>query len=107
LANGLSQIKDTFVEVLQIRDELDYRRKLKEEKRFSLLSFIGNTPLIQIRRMTRHLRRIQIFAKAELKLAESIDWGVMVTIFPEGTDILSTARIVKDRRSGSRLNCQC
>jgi len=65
LANGLSQIKDTFVEVLQIRDELDYRRKLKEEKRFSLLSFIGNTPLIQIRRMTRHLRRIQIFAKAE------------------------------------------
>lgn len=92
MANGLSQIKDTFVEVPQIRDELDYRRKLKEEKRFSLLSFIGNTPLIQIRRMTRHLRRIQIFAKAEwlnpggsvkdragLKIIEDGEWSGQLT----------------------------
>jgi cysteine synthase B len=53
------------VEVLQIRDELDYRKDLIEENSTSLLSFIGNTPLIQIHRMIKHLKRVQIFAKAE------------------------------------------
>lgn len=56
------------MEVLQIRqigDELDSRRGLRRESSTSLLSFIGNTPLIQIRRMARHLKGVQIFAKAE------------------------------------------
>jgi|GEM_PF-4761943 len=87
------------MEALQIRDELESRRELKRERPFSLLTSIGNTPLIQIRQMAKHLRGVRVYAKAEwlwvgpssgaafwasLKLAESMNRGVIVTIFPDG-----------------------
>ncbi len=53
------------MEALQIRDELESRRELKKEWPLSLLTSIGNTPLIQVLQLTKHLRGVQIFAKAE------------------------------------------
>jgi hypothetical protein len=57
-----------FVKVLQIRQvrqEFYSGSGLREESAPSLLTSIGNTPLIQIHRMARHLKGVQIFAKAE------------------------------------------
>jgi len=58
------------VEVLQIRDVLEAGRDLRRANPNSLLTFIGNTPLIKIRQATRHLKRVQIFAKTERLSAE-------------------------------------
>jgi hypothetical protein len=65
LANGGLQTKDALMEVLQIRDVLQDRKDIRRANPNSLLTFIGNTPLIQICRMVKHLRGVQIFAKAE------------------------------------------
>ena len=53
------------MEVLQIRDVLQDRKDMRRANPNSLLTFIGNTSLIHISRMTRHLKGVQIFAKAE------------------------------------------
>jgi cysteine synthase len=53
------------MEALRIRDVLEDREIFKRADPHSLLTFIGNTLLIQIRQMTRHLKRVQIFAKAQ------------------------------------------
>jgi hypothetical protein len=58
------------VEVLRVRDVLEDRKDLRRESPNSLLIFIGNTPLIKIRQATRHLKRVQIFAKTERLSAE-------------------------------------
>jgi len=92
------------VEVLQIRDELDYRRKLREEERFSLLSSIGNTPLIQIRQMTRHLKRVQIFAKAEwINPGGSVKDRAGLRIIEDGerSGQLTPDKIILDSTSGN------
>ena len=65
MVNGRLLIKDTFLEVLQIRDELEEQKGLRRKNPFSLLASIGNTPLIQIRQMTKHIKRVEVFAKAE------------------------------------------
>jgi len=92
------------VEVLQIRDELDYRRKLREEERSSLLSSIGNTPLIQIRRMTRHLKGVQIFTKAEwLNPGGSVKDRAGLRIIEDGerSGLLTPDKIILDSTSGN------
>jgi cysteine synthase B len=53
------------VEVVQITDVTHYQRGLRREPPATLLNLIGNTPLIQIQKMARHLKGVQIFAKAE------------------------------------------
>jgi hypothetical protein len=87
------------VEVLQIRNGRDYERALKREKTLSLLNFIGNTPLIQIHKLAKHLRAVKIFAKTE-----PIHSGVVVTIFPDGRDRYFSAGYCDEVQKGSRLN---
>lgn len=54
------------MEVLQLTDALEKRTGLRRRSpSSSLLLSIGNTPLIQIRQLTRHLKGIELFAKAE------------------------------------------
>ena len=43
---------------------LDHPRQLKPQTR-SVLDLIGNTPLLSFRRVTRHLRNIEVYGKAE------------------------------------------
>ena len=53
------------MEVLRIRDVLEDRKIFRRTDPPSLLSSIGNTPLIKIRKVTKNLKRVQVFAKAE------------------------------------------
>jgi cysteine synthase B len=53
------------VEVVQIRDVVHRQMVLRRDPPATLLNLIGNTPLIQIQKMARHLKGVQIFAKAE------------------------------------------
>ena len=87
--------------IRQHREEPGFWQEIGRENPFSLLNFIGNTPLIEIHEMTRRLKGAQIFAKAaellvgpssgaalwaSLRLAESTESGVVVTILPDGGD---------------------
>jgi len=51
--------------IRQHREEPGFWQEIVRENPFSLLNFIGNTPLIEIHEMARHLKGAQIFAKAE------------------------------------------
>ncbi len=87
-----------------MRDELDSWREFKKEKPFSLLSSIGNTPLIQIRRMMKHLRGVQIFAKAEwLNPGGSVKDRAGLRIIEDGEKLgqLTRSRIILDSTSGN------
>jgi cysteine synthase B len=53
------------VEVVQTIDSLNYHRGSTRERPATLLHLIGNTPLIQIQRMARHLKGVEIYAKPE------------------------------------------
>jgi cysteine synthase B len=53
------------MEVLRVRHDIDSSWFPSRKEDHSLLSLIGNTPLIQIRKMAKHLRGAQVFAKAE------------------------------------------
>jgi len=56
------------MEALHIRqtgDGLATQKGTRRESSFSLLASIGNTPLVQIRQMTRHLTGRQAFTKPE------------------------------------------
>jgi cysteine synthase B len=92
------------VEVLRIRDELDYRTEFRKEKPFSLLSSIGNTPLIKIQHMTRHLTGVQIFAKAEwLNPGGSVKDRAGLRIIEDGerSGQLTQDKIILDSTSGN------
>jgi cysteine synthase B len=92
------------VEALRIRDELDSWREFKKEKPFSLLSSIGNTPLIQIRRMMKHLRGVQIFAKAEwLNPGGSVKDRAGLRIIEDGerSGQLTPGKVILDSTSGN------
>ncbi len=97
-------IEDTSVEALQRVEVLDHRREMRKEKSFSLLSFIGNTPLIQIHEMARHLKRVQIFAKAEwLNPGGSVKDRAGLRIIEDGERFgqLTKDKIVLDSTSGN------
>ncbi len=53
------------MEALSFKPEHLILHPLKRAEEYSLLASIGNTPLIPIRQLTRHLKGVQIFAKAE------------------------------------------
>lgn len=53
------------MEALRTISEIEDWKMFESEGTFTILSFIGNTPLVQIQRIVKHLSNIQIFAKAE------------------------------------------
>lgn len=93
------------MEAIRIRDELGYQKDfLGKERSFSLLSDIGNTPLIQIQRMTRHLKGVQIYAKAEwLNPGGSIKDRAGLRIIEDGerSGQLTREKIILDSTSGN------
>jgi len=92
------------VEVLPIRNNRDYEKGLKRERPLSLLNFIGNTPLIQIHKMARNLRGVQIFAKAEwLNPGGSVKDRAGLRIIEDGekSGQLTRSRIILDSTSGN------
>jgi len=92
------------VEAVQIRDFRHYQKSLKREIPLSLLTFIGNTPLIQIHKMTRHLRDVQIFAKAEwLNPGGSVKDRAGLRIIEDGerSGQLTREKVILDSTSGN------
>ncbi len=92
------------MEVLQIREALEDPKGLRRESPNSLLAFIGNTPLIKIRHMTRRLRGVQIFAKAEwLNPGGSVKDRAGLRIIEEGerSGQLTQDKIILDSTSGN------
>jgi cysteine synthase B len=92
------------MEVLRIRDVSEVRKSLRRADPNSLLTFIGNTPLIQIRQMTRHLKRVQIFAKAEwLNPGGSVKDRAALKIIKDGEQSgqLTRDKIILDSTSGN------
>jgi len=92
------------MEVLQIRDALEDAIGLRKESPNSLLAFIGNTPLIKIRHMTRHLRGVQIFTKAEwLNPGGSVKDRAALRIIEDGerSGELTRGKIILDSTSGN------
>jgi len=92
------------MEALRIRDVLEDREVFKRADPHSLLTFIGNTPLIQIRQMTRHLKRVQIFAKAEwLNPGGSVKDRAALKIIEDGEQSgqLTRDKIILDSTSGN------
>ena len=93
------------MEAIRIRDELGYQKDfLRKERSFSLLSDIGNTPLIQIQRMTRHLKDVQIYAKAEwLNPGGSVKDRAGLRIIEDGerSSQLTQDKIILDSTSGN------
>jgi cysteine synthase B len=89
---------------IQIRDQLAYREELDQERPFSLLRAIGNTPLIEIHAMTRHLREVRVFAKAEwLNPGGSVKDRAGLRIIEEGerSGQLTRDKIILDSTSGN------
>ncbi|MFB3884776.1 MAG: PLP-dependent cysteine synthase family protein [Thermodesulfobacteriota bacterium] len=77
---------------------------MKKEKSFSLISFIGNTPLIRIDRMARHLKGAQIFAKAEwLNPGGSVKDRAGLRMIEDGerSGQLTSEKVILDSTSGN------
>jgi len=92
------------MEALQIREPFDFKRELKREKPFSLLSSIGHTPLIQIQKITEHLQGIQIFAKAEwFNPGGSVKDRAALRIIEDGerSGQLTREKVILDSTSGN------
>lgn len=92
------------MEALNLRVEKGFQREIKEEGSFSLLASVGNTPLIQIRQLTKHLRGIQIFAKAEwLNPGGSVKDRAAKRIIEDGerSGQLTKDKIILDSTSGN------
>ena len=95
---------EVLLEVLQMRDAFRDRKDLRRASPSSLLTFIGNTPLIQICRMTRHLRGVQVFAKAEwLNPGGSVKDRAGLRIIEDGerSGDLARGKIILDSTSGN------
>ncbi len=92
------------MEALQIRDVLEDRKDIRRANPNSLLTFIGNTPLVQICRMTKHLKGVQIFAKAEwLNPGGSVKDRAGLRIIEDGerSGELTRGKIILDSTSGN------
>jgi cysteine synthase B len=92
------------VEVLQISEVSQDRKDVKRASPSSLLAFIGNTPLIQICRMTRHLKGVQVLAKAEwLNPGGSVKDRAGLRIIQDGerSGELTRDKIILDSTSGN------
>lgn len=92
------------MKVLHIRDHGVYEKGLTHERPLSLLSSVGNTPLIQIHKMARHVRGVQVFAKAEwLNPGGSVKDRAGLRIIEDGekSGQLTHSRIILDSTSGN------
>ena len=92
------------MEVLRIRDVLEDRKIFRRTDPPSLLSSIGNTPLIKIRKVTKNLKRVQVFAKAEwLNPGGSVKDRAGLKIIEDGerSGQLTWDKIILDSTSGN------
>jgi cysteine synthase B len=93
------------VEVLRIKEVQEDRKGfLKRANRDSLLTFIGNTPLIKIRQATGRLQKVQIFVKAEwLNPGGSVKDRAGLRIIEEGerSGQLTRDKVILDSTSGN------
>jgi len=92
------------LQVRQVKDQSILHRDVRRTGPFSLLSSIGNTPLIQIRQMTRHLTGVQIFAKGEwLNPGGSVKDRAGLKIIEDGerSGQLTRDKIILDSTSGN------
>jgi cysteine synthase B len=92
------------LQIRQVKDELILQRGLGKEGPSSLLSLIGNTPLIEIRQMTRHLKGVRFFAKAEwLNPGGSVKDRAGLKIIEDGerSGQLTREKIILDSTSGN------
>jgi cysteine synthase B len=92
------------MKVVQIRDEMVYRKGEGRGRSNSLLDSIGSTPLIEIRQITKHLKRVQIFAKAEwLNPGGSVKDRAGLRIIEDGerSGKLTRGKIILDSTSGN------
>lgn len=92
------------MEALRATLGTDTWKRFESEISFSLISFVGNTPLVEIRRLTRHLKNIQIFAKAEwLNPGGSVKDrpGLRIIEDAEKSGRLTKNKIILDSTSGN------
>lgn len=92
------------MEALNLRVGFDSRKAMKKERSLSLLTSIGNTPLVQIQQMTKRLRGVQIFAKAEwLNPGGSVKDRAALRIVEDGerSGELTPDNIILDSTSGN------
>lgn len=92
------------LQIRQIKDESNIEKGFRGEELLSLLTFIGNTPLIQIRQIGRQLKRVQIFAKAEwLNPGGSVKDRAGLKIIEDGerSGRLTRDKIILDSTSGN------
>lgn len=92
------------MEALNLKIEQAFWEEMDKEGRITLLTLIGNTPLVQIRQMTKHLRGTRVFAKAEwLNPGGSVKDRAASRIIEEGerSGKLTRDKIILDSTSGN------
>lgn len=92
------------MEALRIRHDIDLSWSSSRKGDHSLLTLIGNTPLLQIQQMAKHLRGVRIFAKAEwLNPGGSVKDRAALRIIEEGerSGKLTRDKIILDSTSGN------
>lgn len=92
------------MKVHPIRETFNFEKRLREERKYSLLFSIGNTPLIQIHQMAKHLHRVKIYAKAEwLNPGGSVKDRAGLKIIEDGerSGQLTRDKIILDSTSGN------
>lgn len=95
---------ESLMEFIQVREPVESRKKWRKEEPFSLLTSIGNTPLVKIQRLTKHLKGVQIFAKAEwLNPGGSVKdrAGLWIIEEAERSGRLTKDKILLDSTSGN------
>ena len=92
------------MEAIRLRNELEIQESLRRVGPHSLLNSIGNTPLIELHEMTKHLKKVRIFAKAEwLNPGGSVKDRAGLKIIEEGerSGQLTHEKIILDSTSGN------
>jgi cysteine synthase B len=92
------------MEAIRSRDEMRVQESLRRVGPYSLLNSVGNTPLIELREMTKHLKKVKIFAKAEwLNPGGSVKDRAGLKIIEEGerSGQLTHEKTILDSTSGN------
>jgi cysteine synthase B len=92
------------MEAIRLRNELEIQESQRRVGSYSLLNSIGNTPLIELHEMTKHLKKVRIFAKAEwLNPGGSVKDRAGLKIIEEGerSGQLTHEKIILDSTSGN------
>ncbi len=92
------------MEAIHVRPEIDVHRALRRRDPHSLLTLIGNTPLVRIRQIANHLKGVEIFAKAEwLNPGGSVKDRAALRIIEDGekSGALTPNKIILDSTSGN------